>query len=110
MAQYLDYFNNRPGFWQGLDDRAQAKLLALAERLAIGLDAVERLEMRRADLADIAVPVTVIRGGATDPLHARLTELVAQSIPGATLHDLPGAGHMMTLTHGAEIAEMLRAM
>ena len=85
-------------------------MLALAERLAIGLEAVERLEMHRADLAGIAVPVTVIRGGATDPLHARLTGLVAQSIPGATLHDLPGTGHMMTLTHGAEIAEMLRAM
>ena len=110
MERYLDYFNNRPGFWLGLDDRAQAKMLALTERLAIGLEAVERLEMRRADLANIAVPVTVIRGGATDRLHARLTGLVAQSIPGATLHDLPGAGHMMTLTHGAEIAETLRAM
>ena len=108
MERYLDYFNNRPGFWRSLDARAQARMLALTERLAIGLDAVERLDMRCADLAGIAVPVTVIRGGDTDPLHARLTALVAQSIPGATLIDLPGAGHMMTLTHGAEIAEIIR--
>ncbi|MXW92643.1 MAG: alpha/beta hydrolase [Rhodospirillaceae bacterium] len=108
MEQYLDYFNNRPGFWQGLDGRSQQKMLTLAERLAVGLDAVERLDMRVADLAAIDVPVTVVRGGDTDPLHARLSELVAQAIPGATLIDLPGAGHMMTLTHGAEIAGMLR--
>ena len=108
MERYVDYFNNRPGYWQCLGDRAQTKMIALAERLAVGLDAVEALAMRCADLASIAAPVTVIRGGATDPLHARLSELVAQSIPGATLIDLPGAGHMMTLTHGAKIAEMLR--
>ena len=110
MERYMDYFNNRPGFWRSMDDRAQAKMLALAKRLADGLDAVERLDMRCADLASIALPVTVIRGGATDPLHARLSELVAQSIPDATLIDLPGAGHMMTLTHGAKIAEMLKRM
>ena len=110
MERYLDYFNNRPGFWRSLDERMQARMLALTERLAVGLDAVERLDMRRADLGGIAAPVTVIRGGDTDPLHARLTELVAQSIPGATLHDLPGAGHMMTLTHGPAIAEMLREL
>ena len=110
MERYLDYFNNRPGYWRNLDARAQAKMLALAQRLATGLEAVERLDLRCADLAAIAAPVAVVRGGATDPLHARLSELVARSIPGATLTDLPGAGHMMTLTHGAEIAQMLRGM
>ncbi|MCY4395544.1 MAG: alpha/beta hydrolase [Rhodospirillaceae bacterium] len=111
MERYLDYFNNRPGFWRSLDRRVQARMLTLTERLAVGLEAVERLDMRYADLAaiaEIAGPVTIVRGGDTDPLHARLTGLVAQSIPGATLHDLPGAGHMMTLTHGRAIVEMLR--
>ena len=74
----------------------------------MGLEAVGRLEMSRADLAGIAVPVTVVRGGATDPLHARLSALVAGAIHGAALADLPGAGHMMTLTHGPRIAEILR--
>ncbi len=110
MEQYIDYFNGRPGYWCGLEDRAQARMLALAERLAVGLDAVGRLDLRSADLASVAAPVTVIRGSATDPLHGRLSKLVAQSVPEATLIDLPGAGHMMSLTHGTEIAEILRAM
>lgn len=110
MEQYIDYFNGRPGYWRGLEDRAQAKMLALAERLAVGLDAVGRLDLCSADLASVAAPVTVVRGSATDPLHARLSKLVAQSIPEATLIDLPGASHMMSLTHGTEIAELLRAM
>ena len=100
MESYLDYFNARPGYWRSLDRETQARMLTLSERLAVGLEAVGRLELSRADLAAIAVPVTVVRGGATDPLHARLSELVAGAIPGAALADLPGAGHMMTLTHG----------
>ncbi len=108
MEAYLDYFNGRPGYWRGLDGDTRNRMLALPERLADNLDAVERLKMRPADLAAIAAPVAVIRGAATDPLHARLSELVAGAIPGATLADLPGAGHMMTLTHGPEIADMLR--
>ncbi len=107
MESYLDYFNDRPGYWRSLDGETRTRMLALSERLAVGLDAVGGLEMSRADLAAIAAPVTVIRGGATDPLHARLSELVAGGIPGAALTDLPGAGHMMTLTHGPEIAEIL---
>ena len=108
MESYLDYFNARPGYWRSLDRETRARMLTLSDRLAVGLEAVGRLEMSRADLAAVAVPVTVVRGGATDPLHARLSELVAGAIPGASLVDLPGAGHMMTLTHGAEIAEILR--
>ena len=110
MEAYLDYFNDRPGYWRSLDAETRSRMLALPQRLADNLDAVERLEMRIADLAGIAAPVTVIRGGATDPLHSRLSELVAGAIPGASLTDLPGAGHMMTLTHGPSIAEILRAM
>ena len=64
MEQYIDYFNGRPGYWRGLEDRAQARMLALAERLAVGLDAVGWLDLRSADLASVAAPVTVIRGSA----------------------------------------------
>ena len=110
MERYLDYFNSRPGYWRSLDEETRTRMLALPERLAVNLDAVGRLAMRRADLAAISVPVTVVRGGATDRLHARLAELVAGAIPGAALTDLPGAGHMMTLTHGPAIAELLKAM
>ncbi|MDE0383590.1 MAG: alpha/beta hydrolase [Defluviicoccus sp.] len=109
MEAYLDYFNDRPGYWRGLDAETRSRMLALPERLAVNLDAVERLKLRPADLAAIAAPATVIRGGATDKLHARLSELVAGAIPSAVLIDLPGAGHMMTLTHGPAIAELLWA-
>jgi len=100
MEQYMDYFNNQPGFWHSLTPEAQSKMVALADRLATGLDAVETMDITMDDLARIAVPVTVTYGADTDPLHARLSALVADAIPGARLRALPGAGHMMTLTHG----------
>ena len=82
-------------------------MTALASRLAIGLNAVEELPNAPEDFARIAAPVTVVRGGATDPMHQRLAEIVAGLIPGATLIDVPGAGHMLTLTHGEAVVELL---
>lgn len=109
MERYLDYFNNRPGFWRSLDAQARDKLLLLADRIAIGLAAVDRLEIDRAALAQIDCPVTVIHGGETDALNARLSAVVAEAIPQATLTSLPGAGHMMTLTHGAAVCALIDA-
>ena len=50
MERYLDFFNDRPGYWRSLDGQTQVRMLDLSERLAVGLDAVQRLEMSRADL------------------------------------------------------------
>lgn len=107
MERYLDYFNNRSGFWRSLDERAQEKMLLLAERIAISLEAVGRLEISRAALAEIGCPVTVIHGGSTDPLNGRMSAVVAEAIPDATLRSIPGAGHMMTLSHADNVCALI---
>lgn len=110
MAQYVDYFNNQPGFWRSLGEAVQAKMLPLAERLAVGLDAVERWSVTRDMLARLRLPVTVVRGERTDPLHSRLAEIVADAVPGARLKTIGGAGHMMSLTHPAAVVAVIREM
>lgn len=61
----------------------------------------------RALLPRIACPTLVVCGEAdllTPPEHARE---IAAAVPGATLHLLPGAGHLLTLERPAEVAALL---
>jgi pimeloyl-ACP methyl ester carboxylesterase len=59
-------------------------------------------------LEEIRVPVHLWQGDAdrnVPPAHARG---MAAVIPGATLHEVPGAGHMMVFDRAQEILETLR--
>jgi pimeloyl-ACP methyl ester carboxylesterase len=61
----------------------------------------------RAQLPRVACPTLVVCGEAdllTPPEHARE---IAAAVPGATLHLLPGAGHLLTMERPAEVAALL---
>jgi len=60
-----------------------------------------------ARLGDIALPVLVMRGGASHPAVLRLNELLSMHIPGARLATIPGAAHFMISTHAEEVARAI---
>lgn len=69
--------------------------------------AVMAREDLRATLPRVACPTLVVCGEAdllTPPEHARE---IAAAVPGATLHLLPGAGHLLTMERPAEVAALL---
>lgn len=58
-------------------------------------------------LAEIVAPTLVICGSAdraVPPWHA---ELLADGIPHATLHTIPGGGHFLVWTHTAQLVEIV---
>ncbi len=72
------------------------------EEDAAGITSPERL-------GDLTIPVTFIRGAATQPVVAAIHERLAAHIPNATDHVVPGAAHMLPITHMAEVAQIIRA-
>jgi pimeloyl-ACP methyl ester carboxylesterase len=58
-------------------------------------------------LAEIALPVLVMRGGASHPAVQRLNELLSVHIAGASLATIPGAAHFMISTHAEEVAKAI---
>ena len=50
------------------------------------------------DYAGIACPTLAVMGLDSPPPSMRVTEIVADSIPGAALGIIAGAGHMLPLT------------
>lgn len=109
IAGYFDYYNNAPGAWAKLEPRARSRFVGHAANVAAGLAATHANPSRLEDYAGLETPTLVLAGALTDPLHARLSRLVAAAVPGAALDTVAGAGHMLSLTHPQEVARRIAA-
>lgn len=58
-------------------------------------------------LGAIQAPVLVLHGSATKPFLITSAQHVADHVPHARTHGIPGAGHAVPLTHPAALAEVL---
>ena len=67
-----------------------------------GLIAPERLKAVRC-------PVLFIEGGASPPVVSAISRALARDLFRATIRQVPGAGHMVPLTHPGEVAALIRA-
>ena len=61
------------------------------------------------DLGAIDVPVHLWQGDADRNVPASHARLLHEAIPGSTLHEFPGEGHLLVLEHLDEIGATLRA-
>jgi lipase len=91
--------NNGPGAWARLPEAARARLLASTEGIASAYYANLSHSTTPAECRAIRAPTLVLHGAATLPRYRRMTELVAEAIPGARLDVLAEAGHMSPLSH-----------
>ncbi|GAB4385989.1 alpha/beta fold hydrolase [Albidovulum sp.] len=96
--------------WERLDPKSR---LRLAERIPLILagdpatredaggllapDALESLDM----------PVLVIRGAASPPIIERVAENIAARLPDVGIATVPGAGHMVPITHPDQTAGLI---
>lgn len=58
-------------------------------------------------LGAISAPVLVLHGADTKPFLTASARYVANHVPNARVHEIPGAGHAALLTHPKELAEVL---
>jgi pimeloyl-ACP methyl ester carboxylesterase len=58
-------------------------------------------------LGAISAPVLVLHGSDTSPFMTTSVRHVADHVPNATVHEIPGAGHAAPLTHPEAVAEAL---
>lgn len=104
---YYDYYNGRPGGWAALPDEIKVKLVDVAGAVAQALEAVHASPTTLNDCAEIAVPALILHGGDTDPVHARIAELTADAIPGASLTVVEGTGHMVPQAYPELVAGLI---
>ncbi|WP_373634987.1 alpha/beta fold hydrolase [Yoonia sp. SS1-5] len=75
---------------------------AAIEEDALGITSPERL-------GTLGIPVTLIRGAATQPVIAAIQTRLLNRLPNAREIIVPDAGHMVPITHMADVSRAIRA-
>ena len=102
FGRFVDYWSG-PGSWAGM---AAEKRLAFAPQLAkVALDfhALFNEPAELEDVRDIALPTLLLQGGCTTLPSRRVCARLRAALPAATFRIVPGAGHMMPITHREEV-------
>ena len=96
--------------WEALPDRSRA---ALVDRMGVLVAADATILPDRMGLTlpgrieGLVMPLTLVTGGAAPPIMPAIARALVASNPGFRWHQVAGAGHMLPLTHPADLAAIL---
>ncbi len=102
MARFVDFWNG-DGAWEQMPVDRRAKLAAQAGQVIGDFAAAFAQDWPVARLRTMEMPVHLVMGLRSPAASLRITEIIAETIDHASLSMIPDAGHMMPLTHPAEI-------
>jgi len=101
------HFWSGPGAWDRVLPQTRARMLLQADKVASDFSAA----FAETDVADAArridVPVLLFAGGNSPEVTQRITRRLADEIPRAIYQQLPSAGHMLAITHSADIVPQI---
>jgi pimeloyl-ACP methyl ester carboxylesterase len=107
---FNDLWGSTP--WEAIPARLQRYIVDRIHLVVAGGGAIEE----DADgitspdrLAGLDIPVTLIRGAETQPVIGAIHAALAARLRNATDHVVPGAAHMVPITHMREVADIIRA-
>lgn len=109
MKALLDAAGQRPGVYDQLPEAARRMHDDNARTLPLQLDQAPPPPLAPADLAALAMPVTVCWGGASRPVFRTVSQAVAAAIPQRPHTEVPGACHLWPAEQPAAFAAVLRA-
>jgi pimeloyl-ACP methyl ester carboxylesterase len=97
MAHFIAFWNG-PQAWARTNPKLKMSLAAQIGQVLNNFAAGDRIDWTLEDCSKLDVPTQAIMA-TESPLPAqRVTEMLAEAIPAARLHIVPGAGHMLPLT------------
>jgi pimeloyl-ACP methyl ester carboxylesterase len=108
MARFLDFWNVR-GSWAELGADRQRALAETSAQVGRDFEAIFGERIHLSVFRKLVTP-TLIVTGTTSPAGSRLVaEGLARAAARASTISIPGAGHMLPMTHGPELTRILRA-
>ncbi|PCC75387.1 Pimeloyl-ACP methyl ester carboxylesterase [Nannocystis exedens] len=108
--RFLDFWSD-PELWDFLPEADRLAIVAGArERHFIGGPAVFGAPFAAADLARITCPVRLVIGDDGPAAPRAVAERLAASLPQVEPITVPGAGHMLPLTHHRAFLRLVEAM
>ncbi|MBW6507327.1 MAG: alpha/beta hydrolase [Rhodobacteraceae bacterium] len=96
--------------WRKLDARTRTTFAAQMPLVLAGGEAsfadTARI-LREGGLEGIDAPVMLIRGAESPPIMASICEAIAARLPDVGVAVVPGAGHMLPVTHAPQVADLI---
>ena len=104
MKDFLDFWSGESS-WIGLPEAARAATLNMADKIALDWHASFAFDPGPARLRMLTerTGISILRGDhSPDPMQ-RLVDCLHEQLPGTVRVVVPGANHLMPLTHMPEI-------
>lgn len=96
------------GDWNAVPERTRAGFARRMPLIMAGVPAIQDDVFHVASrLADVNVPVTLIRGASSPQIVSAIHAGICAAVPHARDHVVDGAGHMVPLTHVAQVAGII---
>ncbi len=96
--------------WEALEDKSRAYMAERIHLIEAGMPALAKDNFGILDegqLEGLAMPVMIIIGAKSPPVIRVIAEALAARLPDVGLAEVPGAGHMLPLTHAVQVAGLV---
>jgi pimeloyl-ACP methyl ester carboxylesterase len=103
---FIDYWMG-PGSWAAMPEGRRGPVAESMKPIRQWTDAIFAEPWSLAELSGLRLPVLLLGGAASPASAADLLPLLAQTLPRARLHLLPGLGHMAPVTHPGTVNPLI---
>jgi len=101
-GRFVDYWGG-PGAWAAVPAHKRDALAGQLPKVALDFQAIFDEPATPDDFRAVELPTLVLQGGATRAPTRRVCELLAATLPDVRRKVVAGAGHMLPITHRAEV-------
>jgi pimeloyl-ACP methyl ester carboxylesterase len=98
MSRFVDYWNGA-GSWPAMKSSLRQALAGQSSQVARNFEAAFAETWSAAALRNLRCPTLIIAGQDSRGPAKRVAQIVFQAMPQARLKTIPGAGHMVPVTH-----------
>ena len=108
LERFVDYWSG-DGAWRSMEPEARDALCRRIAAIALNFATATGEKTPLEAATRIRVPTLLLHGSRSRPIARRIVERLTWTLPNATLREIQGAGHMLTLTHPIPIAPAIGA-
>lgn len=96
--------------WESLTEKSRAYAAERVHLIAAGAPGTVDDEggiLAPGMLETLALPVMIIRGSASPSVIGRIAQVIGDRLPDVGIAEVPGAGHMLPVTHPKQVAGLI---
>lgn len=108
FGRFVDYWTG-PGSWAAMPAEKRAAFAPQLARIALDFDALLGDPAGLEDVRGLDLPTLIVQGGATRLPSRRICERLRETLPEARFEMVPGAGHMLPITHREPVNALIAA-